>query len=143
MRYIAKYASPLGPLLLMAEDDCLTGLWMRKMLDAQEESCPVLEEAKEWLDAYFQERRPEMTLPLNPEGTAFQKQVWQILLTIPYGQVRTYGDIAREMAGWLGKKNVPAGSGSGGWKQPNQYSDPLSPGGGGERTVDGIRLRAG
>lgn len=108
MRYIAKYASPLGPLLLTAENDCLTGLWMRQMPDAQEESCPVLEEAKEWLDAYFQGRKPELSLTLNPEGTAFQKLVWQMLLVIPYGQVRTYGDISREIAMQLGKEKMSA-----------------------------------
>ena len=49
-----------------------------------------------------------MDFPLNPHGTAFQKQVWDMLLTIPYGQVRTYGDIAREMAVRTGKQKMSA-----------------------------------
>lgn len=107
MVYLAEYESPIGTLLLTADDTALTGIWMQRQLpEGAAGESPVLEAAKCWLDAYFQGRKPELSLPLNPEGTAFQKLVWQMLLVIPYGQVRTYGDIAREMAGWLGKEKM-------------------------------------
>ncbi len=49
------------------------------------------------LQEYFEGKRREFTVPLRPEGTAFQKQVWQALLTIPYGQTRSYGQIAAQI----------------------------------------------
>ena len=55
----------------------------------------MLEEAARQLRAYFAGQRQAFSLPLAPRGTAFQLQVWQALQTIPYGEVRTYGEIAR------------------------------------------------
>ena len=101
-----RYESPLGPLLLSWEGDCLTGLWMNRELP--EENDPIPEKVKRWLDAYFDGHPEQISFPLKPEGTEFQKQVWNILLTIPYGQTRTYGDIAREMAAWTGKIKMSA-----------------------------------
>lgn len=109
--YFTEYPSPLGTLLLTAEEDCLTGLWMDTAppVDGSEgANHPILLKAKKWLDAYFRGDAPEIDFPLNPKGTAFQKQVWQILLTIPLGKVRTYGSIAREMAEKLGKEKMSA-----------------------------------
>ena len=109
MVYYTEYASPVGKLLLTAEEGCLTGLWIqREAPEGAVKDCPVLEEAKRWLDGYFRGTAPAYTIPVNPKGTAFQKQIWEILLAIPYGQVRTYGDIAREMAGRLGKEKMSA-----------------------------------
>ena len=62
-----------------------------------------------WLDRYFRSDHPPMVaLPLSPAGTDFQCLVWEILLTIPYGTTRTYGDIAREAADRLGKARMSA-----------------------------------
>lgn len=109
MVYYAEYESPVGTLLLTGDGKSLTGLWMdRKRPEGASEGHPVLDGTMRWLDAYFLGRKPEVSLPLNPEGTEFQKQVWEILLAIPYGQVRTYGDIAREIAGRLGKEKMSA-----------------------------------
>lgn len=109
MVYYAEYASPVGKLLLTAEDECLTGLWIqREAPEGAAKDCPVLEEAKRWLDDYFQGTAAACDLPMKPKGTAFQEQVWEILLTIPYGQTRTYGSIAREMAEKLGKEKMSA-----------------------------------
>lgn len=103
----AEYFSPIGTLLLAAEEDALTGLRMDRPLPPE---CipagehPVLKAAARWLDAYFMGQNPAIAISLRPYGTAFQRQVWQRLLEIPYGAVCTYGDIAREMEAKTGKR---------------------------------------
>ena len=106
--YFAEYPSPLGTLLLTSEENALTGLWMGKQPPeaGRREDHPVLQQAMQWLDGYFRGEVQPIPFPLNPQGTPFQKQVWQLLLTIPYGATRSYGDIAREMALLRGKKNL-------------------------------------
>ena len=106
--FCARYISPLGPLLLTCEDNGLTGIWFDRELEETESSHPILEQTKRWLDDYFAGIIPERNIPVQFYGTPFQKQVWQILLTIPYGQTRTYGDIAREMAVLTGKEKMSA-----------------------------------
>ena len=69
---------------------------------------PILQQVKLWLDSYFRGENPGFEMPLSLEGTEFQKQVWNMLLNIPYGKTRTYGDIAREMAVLLGKEKMSA-----------------------------------
>ena len=98
------YESPLGSLLLTWEDEALTGLWMNREIPEEIKVLPDV--VKQWLDGYFLGRPGEISFPLNPTGTPFQKQVWKILLTIPYGQTRTYGEIAREMAVLTGKEKM-------------------------------------
>ena len=100
-----EYPSPVVTLYLTADEGGLTGIWMHP---EKTEDFPVLEQARHWLDAYFSGNPQQPDFPLNPHGTAFQKQVWDMLLTIPYGQVRTYGDIAREMAVRTGKQKMSA-----------------------------------
>ena len=100
-----EYASPVGTLYLTADEGGLTGIWMHP---EETEVFPVLEQARHWLDAYFSGNPQQPDFPLHPHGTAFQKQVWDMLLTIPYGQVRTYGDIAREMAARTGRQKMSA-----------------------------------
>lgn len=58
------------------------------------ESTPLLERAFEQIEEYFAEKRTEFDLPLKPEGTLFEQSVWNALLSIPYGETRTYGQIA-------------------------------------------------
>lgn len=106
--FYGYYDSPLGRLLLTCEDDGLTGLWFEKEGQGQEYAHPILEQTGKWLDAYFLGRELPRRMPLKLCGTAFQKQVWEILLTIPYGQTRTYGDIAREIATRTGKGKMSA-----------------------------------
>ena len=106
MQYISYYASPLGDLLLAADSIGLTGLWFAgqkyyaRSLDAEweEKEIPLFEMAKGWLDIYFSGRKPDFTVPLHFFGTAFQREVWEILCTIPYGQTATYGEIAKQIA---------------------------------------------
>ena len=107
MTYIQHYNSPLGDILLSADDIGLTGLWLDSQKyfggtlpqELTERVTPVLAEAKRWLDVYFSGREPDFTPPLHPTGSAFRHAVWDILLKIPYGQTTTYGEIARQLAG--------------------------------------------
>ena len=100
-----EYASPVGTLYLTADEDGLTGVWMHP---EKTEDFPVLSQAKAWLDAYFSGNSAEIPFPLNPQGTAFQQKVWELLLTIPYGKTTTYGCLAREMAQRTGKEKMSA-----------------------------------
>lgn len=109
--YYAEYDSPLCRLLLTCGDSALTGVWMDRAPDGamvRNTEHPVLKQTAAWLDAYFRGEAPDLQVPLAPQGTAFQKSVWDILMTIPSGATRTYGSIAREMAGRLGKEKMSA-----------------------------------
>ena len=105
--YCTSYDSPVGKLLLTCTDQALTGLYMNREIP-EEEDHPLFRQTKKWLDAYFRGAPPEPDIPLAMEGTPFQQQVWQLLLNIPYGEVRTYGDLAREMAHITGKETMSA-----------------------------------
>lgn len=104
MQYISYYDSPLGEILLSADDQGLTGLWLegqRPDLSNQPHpagTMPVLDLAKAWLDLYFSGREPDISPPLHLVGTPFQQEVWAILRTIPYAHTTTYGAVARQLA---------------------------------------------
>ena len=101
--YCIQYDSPIGKLLLTCTDAGLTGLCMNREAPVHPMEHPILHQTRRWLDSYFRGENPAVNLPLYLEGTDFQRQVWKILLTIPYGQTRTYGEISREIAQLLGK----------------------------------------
>ena len=69
---------------------------------------PVFQCVKRWLDIYFQGEAPDFTPPLRLAGTPFRKVVWEILLTIPYGQTMTYGEIASKIAEQKGIERMSA-----------------------------------
>ncbi len=102
MDYIHHYRSPLGGITIASNGEALTGLWFdgQKYFadnlekEYREESLPVFEEADRWLDIYFSGQAPDFTPPLSMRTTPFRKIVWEIMLTIPYGQTMTYGGIA-------------------------------------------------
>lgn len=106
MQYTGKYESPLGTILLAADDEGITGLWFESQkyfaakLDAENEEreTAAITAACAWLDEYFAGMQPETEVPLHIEGTPFQKEVWEILLSIPYGETMTYGEIAQRIA---------------------------------------------
>lgn len=116
MQYISYYRSPIGEILLAGDSLGLTGLWFQGQkyyalqLDQnhQEKEIPVFDQAKKWLTIYFSGQKPDFDVPLHFIGTEFQKQVWEILCTIPYGETRTYGEIAKELAGRRGLKQMSA-----------------------------------
>ena len=106
MIYTYKYKSPLGHILLAADEIGLTGLWFEGQKyfantlpeDYVPQETKILTKAKKWLDVYFSGEEPKFTPPLHPDGSTFRQAVWQLLLQIPYGQTITYGEIARRMA---------------------------------------------
>lgn len=106
--YFGKYDSPLGPLLLISDGQALTGLYMNREIPLQIQPLPVFRQTELWLDAYFRGEKPEIRIPMNLRGTAFQKWVWARILDIPYGKTVTYGEIAREMAVLEGKEKMSA-----------------------------------
>lgn len=108
MKQCMSIPSPLGDILLRAENDALTGVYFvgQKYFphaDAAslEQSPParyrVLQQAREQLDEYFAGERLEFTLRLWMRGDAFQRDVWEQLAQIPYGETVSYGDIARRL----------------------------------------------
>lgn len=107
---IQQYQSPLGGILLAADEVGLVGLWFEGQkyfantlpVGHCAQTTPILAEAKRWLDIYFAGKEPDFLPPLHPVGSSFQQSVWKILLTIPYGQIITYGDIARQLAAQQG-----------------------------------------
>jgi len=108
--YAAQYDSPLGRLLLTCEDNGLTGIWFDRELPNQRnpDGHPVLRQTAAWLDVYFRGENPTIEIPIALVGTDFQKLVWKLLLAIPYGESRSYGQLAREMAIVLGKEKMSA-----------------------------------
>ncbi len=106
MTFIQHYNSPLGGILLAADEIGLTGLWFNgqkyfaRSLPAgyTEQNTPALSEAKRWLEVYFTGKKPDFMPPLHIVGSAFRRAVWEILLQIPYGKTTTYGEIARQFA---------------------------------------------
>lgn len=91
------YQSPIGPLRLVGDG---TGLTHLLFLDqpapegAAEGESPLLRQAAQELEEYFQGARREFSVPLHPYGTRFQQKVWATLRSIPYGQTVSYKDIA-------------------------------------------------
>ena len=106
MVYTCTYQSPLGNILLAADDIGLTGLWFegqKYFANTLPEvhvsrKNTILTKTQNWLDIYFSGKNPSFTPPLHPAGSNFRQMVWQILLQIPYGHTTTYGEIARQLA---------------------------------------------
>ena len=93
MQYLLHLESPIGPLTLTEEDGALIRLDFGKQGQAWPETT-LLAEAKKQLEQYFSGTLRSFTLPLRPEGTPFQQKVWAALLQIPWGETRTYGQVA-------------------------------------------------
>ena len=116
MQHLSHYRSPLGELLLAADETGLTGAWFAgqkyfaRGLDpaAEEGEAPALAAARAWLDRYFAGEAPPVDIPLHLIGTPFQREVWELLLAIPYGQTTTYGGLAVELARRRGAAHLSA-----------------------------------
>lgn len=106
MQETTQYASPLGQILLSAQDGALTGVWFmgakycgpELSSDCREREIAVLTSTKRWLDVYFSGREPDFLPPLRLIGSPFQQAVWALLQQIPYGQTVTYGALAKRVA---------------------------------------------
>lgn len=98
MTYQEQYDSPLGMLTMTSNGESLTELrFSEKSLTTLTPIVPVLDATRRWLDSYFKGEKPDFTPQVTPFGTLFQRRVWTELLSIPYGQTVTYGDIARRI----------------------------------------------
>lgn len=116
MDYTYHYISPLGKITLASDGKALTGLWFdgQKYFGStlaenyEQKECPVFEQAVQWLNIYFSGKNPDFTPPLSMKATPFRQAVWEILLSIPYGQTMTYGEIAKEIARQRGLERMSA-----------------------------------
>ena len=100
----AMIETPLGRMAALAEGKCLLSLWFegQKHYGLPEDAplCPehpVLQATQRWVAAYFAGQPLPETPPLAPQGTDYQKSVWQALLDIPWGATVTYGDLAKKL----------------------------------------------
>ncbi len=102
-RYSRIYESPLGTLKLICDSEALVEIKyisqeekesLSSVAEKERGNHPILTETAKQLDEYFSEKRRVFDLPVNPEGTMFQKRVWEELVKIPYGKIRTYGEVA-------------------------------------------------
>lgn len=106
MIYTGVYDSPLGKINLAGNEAGLSGLWLegqKYFASGISEPCEpgepeVFRKTRKWLEIYFSGKEPDFTPSLYLKGTPFQKSVWEILLTIPYGKTMTYGEIAAQIA---------------------------------------------
>ena len=97
--------TPLGKVQAAAENDALRGLWFlgqkyfpsgtELWIETQDQ--PVFIRLKAWLKDYFAGKKPKTGIALAPNGTEFQKRVWQLLLEIPYGSTSSYGAISSRL----------------------------------------------
>lgn len=118
MYYTTYYRSPIGMIKLVADGESLLGLWMEGHKyyffaipgeTKEDNNLPIFKNTGNWLDRYFAGKQPVASeLPLAPIGGEFRQGVWEILCQIPYGQVITYGDIAKKMADRMGKAVMSA-----------------------------------
>ena len=111
MIHLRQYNSPLGTLTLVSDGKALTGLrfgWQDGLGERQQgagrggncgdDVLPVYEDTCRWLDSYFAGRDPGFLPEMAPVGTPFRKEVWDLLLSIPYGKTVSYGELATAVA---------------------------------------------
>jgi methylated-DNA-[protein]-cysteine S-methyltransferase len=116
MYYSTTYHSPIGLLTLACDNDNLVGLWIEGQkyhgntifkAIIENNNISIFCATKKWLDRYFTGGEPAISeLSLAPIGGEFRKMVWTILCDIPYGEVMTYGDIAKKMAAKMNKERM-------------------------------------
>ncbi len=118
MYYKTHYNSPVGKIWLVSDETNLVGAWLQgqkyffgtltqELMLSKE--VPVLIKAKKWLDQYFNFQKPSISeLSVAPIGSEFRKKVWKILCEIPYGEVCTYGQIAKKIAKQTDQKSMSA-----------------------------------
>ncbi|MEO6771697.1 MAG: methylated-DNA--[protein]-cysteine S-methyltransferase [Kofleriaceae bacterium] len=112
---VHTYVSPIGPLVLSARTDQLVGLHLPESDDPPptgiERETPILARAATQLAEYFAGKRTAFELALAPEGTAFQRRVWDALLEIPFGATTSYGAIAQRIGRPAASRAVGAANG--------------------------------
>lgn len=111
--------SPVGALKLVAHDQALVAvMWdnedhkrVRLAELVEDRQHPMLHKVKQQLEEYFAGQRQQFDLPLDFQGTAFQQQVWHALLSIPYGETRSYKEIAVQLGNEKAVRAVGAANG--------------------------------
>jgi methylated-DNA-[protein]-cysteine S-methyltransferase len=108
--------SPIGELTLTASDAALTGVFFPTSRHGKPpapngETSDVLAEARRQLEEYFSGTRQTFDLPLEPTGTPFQLQVWELLRRIPYGATTSYGALAKQLGDPTASRAVGAANG--------------------------------
>ncbi len=91
------YEFPIGKICIEEENNYITALYMDDNIRENEMETELLRKVYGQLTEYFAGERKEFQLPIRLEGTEFQKKVWAALQTIPYGETRTYGEIAKQI----------------------------------------------
>ena len=94
MEHQISIASQLGSLILKSDGLSITGISFEEKSIKEQNTCEVLERCKQQLERYFSGVTKVFDLPLHPEGTEFQRRVWNELLKIPYGETITYMELA-------------------------------------------------
>ncbi|WAV88319.1 methylated-DNA--[protein]-cysteine S-methyltransferase [Oxalobacter aliiformigenes] len=118
MIYRTDYESPLGRVTLASDGESIVGLWLEGQKyfgDTvngemhREDRLAIFAKTRDWLDRYFRGEKPAIAeILLAPAGNRFRQEVWKILCDIPYGEVMTYGAIARMIAERLGREKMSA-----------------------------------
>ncbi|MHB9291292.1 putative methylated-DNA-[protein]-cysteine S-methyltransferase [Hollandina sp. SP2] len=105
MEYLHRIESPVGILTVSSDGKNISGLWIEGQKyfaktvgkDVLEQDLPLFEDVQQWLSIYFSGKEPDFIPPLMPQGSPFQKSIWNILCKIPYGQTTSYGAIAKQL----------------------------------------------
>lgn len=114
-----RLASPIGELIIVAANDRIAAIHFdgqgidrfRRGVPVRDDDWPVLVEAKRQLSEYFAGSRRDFDLPLDFGGTEFQRSVWEMLLTIPYGETWSYADVANRLGKPSATRAVGAANG--------------------------------
>lgn len=116
------YDSPIGRLTIEEDDGVLCGLWVGGEKGFPAAALEASESARgpvaDWLSAYFAGSRPDVDFPIEPSGTDYQREVWSTIQSIPYGETRTYGEIAKAVGARRGKPSAARAVGGALGKNP-------------------------
>jgi len=93
-----RYESPLGEMTVTSDGTSIVGLCFDSLDVFKEQNLPLFNDVDRWLDAYFSGVDPGFMPPVDFRATGFRREVWEILLTIPYGETMSYGEIASIIA---------------------------------------------
>ena len=100
MYYSTDYHSPIGKMLIASDGEAICGVWFygQKHFPSTDfivnDDLAIFKKVLDWFDDYFNGKNPKVNFRLKPHGSQFRQRVWKILSEIPYGETRTYGEIA-------------------------------------------------
>ncbi len=116
MKYIEEINTKIGTIYLIEEKEQIIEIKINEKVQENiiKKNTPLLKESKKQIEEYLEGKRKAFTVPLNPKGTEFMKKVWTNLKNIPYGEVRSYQQIAKE----IGKPKAARAVGMANHKNP-------------------------